>query len=54
MANLSIGVTEWSDGKTIDELLDDANSEMYEAKADHALNKGKPSLAKAAEQTVGL
>jgi len=54
MANLSIGVTEWSDGKTIDELLDDADREMYAAKADHLLNKGKPNLAKAAEQKVEL
>lgn len=52
--SLSIGVAEWSEGKTIDELLDDADREMYAAKADHPLNEGKPNLAKAAEQTVGL
>jgi GGDEF domain-containing protein len=48
---LSIGVAEWSEGKTIDQLLDDADREMYAAKAEHPLNKGKPNLAKAAEQT---
>jgi hypothetical protein len=31
-------------------LLDDADREMYAAKADHPLNKEKPNLAKAAEQ----
>ena len=51
---MSIGVAEWSKGKTIDELLDDADREMNAAKADHRLNKGKPNLAKAAEQTVGF
>jgi hypothetical protein len=51
---LRIGGAEWSEGKTIDELLDDADREMYAAKADHPLNKGNPNLAKAAEQTVGL
>ena len=45
---------EWSEGKTIDELLDDADREMYAAKADHPLKKGKPNLARAAEQTVEL
>jgi PleD family two-component response regulator len=52
--SLSIGVAEWSEGTTIDELLDDADREMYAAKADHLLSKGKPNLAKAAEPTVGL
>ena len=52
--SLSIGVAEWSEGKTIDELLDDADREMYAAKADHPLKKGTPNLARAAEQTVEL
>jgi GGDEF domain-containing protein len=51
---LSIGVAEWSEGKTIDELLDDADREMYAAKADHPPNQGKPNLARAAEQAVEL
>jgi len=30
---LSIGVAEWSDGKTLDEILDAADREMYAEKA---------------------
>lgn len=30
---LSVGVAEWSDGQTLDELLDNADREMYAAKA---------------------
>jgi len=30
---LSIGVSEWSDGKTLDEILDAADREMYQEKA---------------------
>jgi len=40
MANLSIGVTEWSDGKTIDDARR-CQLRMYEAKADHALEQRK-------------
>jgi len=39
--SLSIGVAEWVDGVTLDELLDKADNHMYEAKADQKLSKGK-------------
>ena len=39
--NVSIGVSEWSEGKTLDGLLNNADNEMYAAKADHKLSKGK-------------
>lgn len=32
---LSIGVSEWSDGMTLDEALDAADRQMYEVKANH-------------------
>jgi len=38
---LSIGVADWSDGETLDELLDDADNRMYATKADRKLSKGK-------------
>jgi len=31
--SLSIGVAEWSDGKTLEEMLDVADRDMYTAKA---------------------
>jgi diguanylate cyclase (GGDEF)-like protein len=37
--SLSIGVSEWSDGLTLDELLDEADREMYAAKAHHTLER---------------
>src|SRR5580693_682529 len=46
--SLSIGVSEWSDGMTLNQLLDEADREMYVVKAGHQLNKGTPELAKAA------
>ncbi len=39
--SLSIGVSEWSDGKTLDELLDSADRHMYTAKADRKVGKAK-------------
>jgi diguanylate cyclase (GGDEF)-like protein len=33
---LSIGVAEWSDGRSLDEILDIADREMYSSKADNA------------------
>src|SRR5713226_421884 len=39
--SLSIGVADWSDGETLDELLDDADNRMYATKADRKLSKGK-------------
>jgi len=39
--NLSIGVSEWSEGKTLEGLLDSADNEMYAAKADQKLSKGQ-------------
>jgi diguanylate cyclase (GGDEF)-like protein len=51
---LSIGVSEWSDGMTLNQLLDEADREMYAVKAGHQLNKGTPELAKAAAPKLGL
>jgi diguanylate cyclase (GGDEF)-like protein len=52
--NLSIGVSEWSDGMTLDQLLDEADREMYTAKANHTLSKHRPSLVRAVAQKIGL
>jgi diguanylate cyclase (GGDEF)-like protein len=52
--SLSIGVSEWSDSMTLDQLLDDADREMYAAKADHQLNKGRSNLASAGVRKLGL
>jgi diguanylate cyclase (GGDEF)-like protein len=52
--SLSIGVSEWSDGMTLDQLLDEADREMYAAKAVHQLNKGRPDLAGAAARKLVL
>jgi diguanylate cyclase (GGDEF)-like protein len=52
--SLSIGVSEWSDGMTLDQLLDEADREMYAAKADHQLNKDGPDLARAPARKLGL
>jgi diguanylate cyclase (GGDEF)-like protein len=38
--SLSIGVAQWSEGKTLDGLLDSADNQMYAAKADQKLTKG--------------
>jgi diguanylate cyclase (GGDEF)-like protein len=45
--SLSIGVSEWSDGMTLDQLLDEADRETYAAKAGH-------QLAGAAARRLGL
>jgi diguanylate cyclase (GGDEF)-like protein len=52
--NLSIGVSEWSDDKTLDQLLDEADREMYAVKANHTLSKHRPSLVRAVAQKIGL
>jgi diguanylate cyclase (GGDEF)-like protein len=39
--SLSIGVAEWTEGKSLDNLLDGADHQMYAAKADRKLTKGK-------------
>jgi diguanylate cyclase (GGDEF)-like protein len=52
--SLSIGSSEWSDGMTLDQLLDEADREMYAAKADHQVNKARPDLARAVAQKLGL
>ena len=52
--NLSIGVSEWSDDMTLDQLLDEADREMYAAKANHTLSKHRPSLVRALAQKIGL
>lgn len=44
--SFSIGVSEWSDGMTLDELLDSADREMYAAKATNKLQRGQPSLVR--------
>ena len=51
---LSIGISEWSDGVTLDELLDEADRQMYAAKASQALDKGQTSIVRAAAKKVGL
>ena len=38
--SLSIGVAAWTEGKTLDVLLDSADHEMYAAKAENRLSKG--------------
>jgi diguanylate cyclase (GGDEF)-like protein len=52
--SLSIGVSEWSDGVTLDELLDEADREMYVAKADRALDRGGSGMVRAAVQKLSL
>jgi diguanylate cyclase (GGDEF)-like protein len=52
--SLSIGVSEWSDGVTLDELLDEADREMYAAKADRALDRGGSGMVRAAVQKLSL
>jgi len=52
--SLSIGVSEWSDGATLDELLDEADREMYAAKADRAPNKRRPSIVRASIQKLSV
>jgi diguanylate cyclase (GGDEF)-like protein len=52
--SLSIGVSEWSDGVTLDELLDEADREMYAAKADRALERGGSGMVRAAIQKLSL
>jgi diguanylate cyclase (GGDEF)-like protein len=43
--SLSIGVAEWSEGKTLDVLLDNADHGMYAEKAEQKLSKGKSAGA---------
>ncbi|HZU44049.1 MAG TPA: GGDEF domain-containing protein [Terriglobales bacterium] len=45
---LSIGVAEWTDGRTLDEILDAADQEMYASKS------GKPDARQAAAHTAGV
>jgi diguanylate cyclase (GGDEF)-like protein len=52
--SLSIGVSEWSDGVTLDELLDEADREMYAVKADRALARGGSGMVRAAVQKLSL
>jgi diguanylate cyclase (GGDEF)-like protein len=52
--SLSIGVSECSDGMTLDELLDSADREMYAAKATNTLDRGQTSLVRAAARRIGL
>jgi diguanylate cyclase (GGDEF)-like protein len=52
--NLSIGVSEWSDDMTLDQLLDEADREMYAAKANHTLSKHRPGLVRAVAHKIGL
>jgi diguanylate cyclase (GGDEF)-like protein len=41
--SLSIGVAEWTEGKTLDAILDTADHDMYAVKAEQKLSKGKAS-----------
>lgn len=52
--SLSVGMSEWSDGVTLDELLDEADRQMYAAKAKQALGKGRTSIVHAAARKLGL
>lgn len=52
--SLSIGISEWSDGVTLDELLDEADRQMYAAKANQALDRGQTSIVKSAARKIGL
>ena len=52
--SLSIGISEWSDGVTLDELLDEADRQMYAAKANQVLDKGRTSIVKATARRIGL
>src|SRR5246127_1407755 len=52
--SLSIGISEWSDGVTLDELLDEADRQMYAAKANQALDRGQTGIVKAAARKIGL
>jgi hypothetical protein len=36
---LSIGVSEWSEGKTLDEILDIADREMYASKSTRVVER---------------
>jgi diguanylate cyclase (GGDEF)-like protein len=51
--SLSIGVSEWSEGMTLDGLLDSADREMYAAKATNALKRGQTGLFRAAVRRMG-
>ena len=52
--SLSIGVSEWSDGMTLDELLDSADREMYAAKAAASVERGQTGLVRAAARRMGI
>ena len=39
--SLSIGVAEWAEGKTLDDLLDGADHQMYAAKEDQKAKQGQ-------------
>jgi diguanylate cyclase (GGDEF)-like protein len=51
--SLSIGISEWSDSVTLDELLDEADRQMYVAKANQVLGNGQ-SIVKAAARKLGF
>ena len=51
--SLSIGISEWSDSVTLDELLDEADRQMYVAKANQVLDNGQ-SIVKAAARKLGF
>jgi diguanylate cyclase (GGDEF)-like protein len=52
--SLSIGISEWSNGVTLDELLDEADRQMYAAKANHTPERLQPSPVRSAARRVGL
>jgi len=51
--SLSMGIAEWSDGMTLDKLLDEADREMYAAKS-RMLETARLGLIKAAARVIGL
>jgi diguanylate cyclase (GGDEF)-like protein len=43
--SLSIGIAEWAEGKTLDDLLDGADRQMYAAKEERKLTRSKAAGA---------
>ena len=52
--SLSMGISEWSNGVTLDELLDGADRQMYAAKANRTPERLQPSPVRSAARRIGL
>jgi diguanylate cyclase (GGDEF)-like protein len=52
--SFSIGISEWSNGMTLDELLDEADREMYAAKASRSHDRRQLGAVKAVARRIGL